>query len=149
MERRGLEKKDTMGAQLQLTRQRAAVLAVVQEAEKHLTAQEVYDRVRQRLPSTAFGTVYNALACLQQAGLIQVINVGSGPALYDRNAVRHDHVVCRQCGKVLDYSLPDLEHAIEDVTRATGFRIQKAEVLFVGLCPACQFGVESSAGKTA
>lgn len=127
-----------MSAPLQLTRQREAVLAVIQEAEKHLTAQEVYDRVRQRLPGIAYATVYNALAYLFQAGQVQAVHLGSGATLYDRNLARHDHLVCRQCGKVLDYCFPDLEHALAEVNRDTGFQAQKVELLIVGLCPECQ-----------
>ncbi len=127
-----------MPEQLRLTRQREAVLRVMLQAEKHLTAQEVYDRVRQQLPGLAYGTVYNALSYLVQAGLIQMVTMGNGPALYDRNVDRHDHLVCRQCGKVLDYSFDDLEQAIAQVAKTTGFRIEKAEALFIGLCPDCQ-----------
>ena len=123
---------------IRLTRQREAVFHVIQQADKHLTAQEVYDHVRQQLPGIAYGTVYNALSYLIAAGLIQVVNVGNGPALYDRNLDRHDHLVCRRCGKVLDYSFQDLDQAIDQVSRATGFRIEKAQALFVGLCPDCQ-----------
>jgi Fur family peroxide stress response transcriptional regulator len=127
-----------MSAKMQLTRQREAVLAVVQQAEKHLTAQEVYDRVRQQLTGIAYGTVYNALSYLAQAGLIQIVNVGGEPALYDRNTSRHDHLVCRQCGKVLDYSFLDLEQARQHIASDTGFRVEKIQALFVGLCPDCQ-----------
>jgi len=123
---------------VRLTRQREAVLHVIQQADKHLSAQEVYDRVRQQLPGIAYGTVYNALSYLMEAGLIQVVNVGNGPALYDRNLNRHDHLVCRHCGKVLDYTFRDLEQAIDQVSKATGFRIERAQALFVGLCPDCQ-----------
>ena len=114
------------------------MLEVIQEAEKHLTAQEIHDRVRARLPGLAYATVYNALGYLQQAGLVQVINLGSGAALYDKNVARHDHLVCRQCGKVLDYSFPDLEQALEHVRRTTGFQVQKVEVMLTGVCPDCQ-----------
>ena len=127
-----------MSDPIRLTRQREAVLHVIQQADKHLTAQEVYDRVRQQLPGIAYGTVYNALSYLMEAGLIQVVNVGNGPALYDRNLNRHDHLVCRRCGKVLDYTFQDLERAIDQVTKTTGFRIERAQALFVGLCPDCQ-----------
>jgi Fe2+ or Zn2+ uptake regulation protein len=127
-----------MSAPIRLTRQREAVLLVIQQADKHLSAQEIYDRVRQQLPGIAYGTVYNALSYLMEAGLIQVVNVGSGPALYDRNLKRHDHLVCRHCGKVLDYAFGDLERAIDEVASVTGFRIERAEALFVGLCPDCQ-----------
>lgn len=121
----------------QLTRQREAVLEVVRQAEKHLTAQEIYDRVRQRLPGTAYGTVYNALAYLQEAGLVQAINVGGGPTLYDQRTERHDHLACRRCGKVLDCCLPELEQALERVAKESGFRIERAHVVFEGLCAEC------------
>jgi Fe2+ or Zn2+ uptake regulation protein len=127
-----------MSDPIRLTRQREAVLHVIQQADKHLTAQEIYDRVRQQLPGIAYGTVYNALSYLMEAGLIQVVNVGNGPALYDRNLNRHDHLVCRHCGKVLDYTSRDLEQAMDQVAKATGFRIERAQALFVGLCPDCQ-----------
>lgn len=127
-----------MSAPLQLTRQRAAVLQVIQEAEKHLTAQEVYDRVRGLLPGIAYATVYNALAYLNDADYVQAVHLGSGATLYDRNLERHDHLVCRNCGKVLDYRFPGLDRALEEVNRDTGFQAQKAELVFVGLCPECQ-----------
>ncbi len=127
-----------MSGPIRLTRQREAVLHIIHQADKHLTAQEVYDRVRQQLPGIAYGTVYNALSYLMGAGLIQVVDVGNGPALYDRNLNRHDHLVCRRCGKVLDYAFEDLEQAMDQVARATGFRIERAQALFVGLCPDCQ-----------
>jgi Fe2+ or Zn2+ uptake regulation protein len=127
-----------MSNPIRLTRQREAVLRIIQQADKHLTAQEVYDRVRQQLPGIAYGTVYNALSYLMGAGLIQIVNVGNGPALYDQNLNRHDHLVCRHCGKVLDYVFRDLEQAMDKVAEATGFRIERAQALFVGLCPDCQ-----------
>lgn len=127
-----------MSGPIRLTRQREAVLHIIQQADKHLTAQEVYDRVRQQLPGIAYGTVYNALSYLVGAALIQVVNVGDGAARYDRNLDRHDHLVCRHCGKVLDYAFGNLEQAIDQVAEATGFRIERAQTLFVGLCPDCQ-----------
>ena len=138
-----------MSDPIRLTRQREAVLHVIQQADKHLTAQEVYDRVRQQVPGIAYGTVYNALSYLMEAGLIQVVNVGNGPALYDRNLNRHDHLVCRRCGKVLDYTFEDLEQAMDQVTRATGFRIERAQALFVGLCPDCQRDSKNTVGNFA
>src|SRR5258706_13811643 len=102
-----------MSDPIRLTRQREAVLYVIQQADKHLTAQEVYDRVRQQMPGIAYGTVYNAFSYLMQAGLVQVVNVGNGPALYDRNLNRHDHLICRHCGQGLDYAFRDLEQALE------------------------------------
>ncbi len=107
-------------------------------AEKHLTAQEIYDRVRQVLPGTAYATVYNALAYLVEHGLIQEVRLGEGPALYDRNVTRHDHLVCRRCRRVLDYQFPGLADNLVRVAEQTGFQVERAHVVIEGLCPDCR-----------
>ncbi|HED04296.1 MAG TPA: transcriptional repressor [Candidatus Fraserbacteria bacterium] len=120
------------------TRQREAVLEAIQQAEKHLTAQEIYHRVRQRLPGIAYGTVYNSLAYLREAGLVREVKLGDGPVLYDKRTDRHDHLCCRRCGVVLDYKVPHLEQLLKRVRRETDFQVESAHVLFEGLCPDCQ-----------
>lgn len=107
-------------------------------ADRHLTAQEIYDRVRQILPGTAYATVYNALAYLVERGLIQEVRLGEGPALYDRNASRHDHLVCRRCRRVVDHEFPDLADNLVRVAEQTGFQVERAHVVIEGLCPECQ-----------
>jgi Fe2+ or Zn2+ uptake regulation protein len=123
---------------LNLTRQRQVVLEVVMQAERHLTAQEIYDRVRQILPGTAYATVYNALAYLVDRGLIQEVRLGEGPALYDPNVSRHDHLVCRRCRRVVDCEFPDLADNLVQVAEQTGFQVERAHVVIEGLCPECQ-----------
>ncbi len=107
-------------------------------AEKHLTAQEIYDRVRQVLPGTAYATVYNALAYLVDRGLIQEVRLGEGPALYDPNLARHDHLICRRCRRVLDYQFPDVVSNLVRVAEQTGFQVERAHVIVEGLCPDCR-----------
>jgi Fe2+ or Zn2+ uptake regulation protein len=123
---------------LRLTRQRKAVLTVIQQTEKHLSAQDIYDRVREQLPQIAYGTVYNALAYLKEAGLIKEIYIDGGPALYDHRTDRHDHLWCHECGRVLDYTLPDMEKLIQGVADQSDFKVDKAYVVFEGVCPNCQ-----------
>lgn len=124
------------------TRQREAVLESIQQAEKHLTAQEIYHRVRQRLPGIAYGTVYNSLAYLREAGLVREVKLGDGPVLYDKRTDRHDHLCCRRCGVVLDYKLPHLAKLLTLVEHETGFQVESAHMLFEGLCPDCQGALE-------
>ncbi|HJU56536.1 MAG TPA: transcriptional repressor, partial [Pyrinomonadaceae bacterium] len=59
-----------------LTRQREAVLRVIRESENHLTASEIYEAARKRLPSISYATVYNSLKYLKEAGLIHEISFG-------------------------------------------------------------------------
>ena len=69
---------------LSLTKQREVVLQVIQEAEKHLTANEVFDEAKRLLPTISFATVYNSLRYLKDAGHICEIVFGYGACGFDR-----------------------------------------------------------------
>jgi len=127
-----------MPSSLRLTPQRAAILRAIDGADRHLSAPEVYDRVRRELPDIAYATIYNGLGYLRDSGLIQEVRLHEGPALYDRRTDRHDHLVCRSCGQVEDYRLAEVEAATEQVARDTGYAIERFQVIFEGVCPDCQ-----------
>lgn len=135
-----------MPSELRLTRQRSAILRAIDDADRHLSAPEVYDRVRRDLPDIAYATIYNGLAYLRDAGFIQEVHLNEGRALYDRRTDRHDHLVCRSCRRVMDYRLDDVETATERVARETGFAIERFQVIFEGLCPECQGTVAANGG---
>lgn len=131
-----------MARSIRWTRQREAVLETIRQTEKHLTAQEIYHRVRQRLPGIAYGTIYNSLAYLREAGLVREVKLGDGPVLYDKRTDRHDHLRCRRCGAVLDYQVPHLAKLLTLVRQETGFQVESAHVLIEGLCSDCQGSLE-------
>src|SRR4026209_1698044 len=90
-----------------LTPQREAVYQVIQERDDHPTASDIFEAARRRLPSISYATVYNSLRYLKDAGLGLKIILGDGPSRYDRETERHDHAICNDCGKLVDFDLPD------------------------------------------
>ncbi|MGQ9732829.1 MAG: Fur family transcriptional regulator [Candidatus Zipacnadales bacterium] len=123
---------------LRLTAQRAAILDIIQEHNSHLTADQVYEYVRLRIPHISLGTIYRNLAILSQYGLIRQIDVPNGPMRFDGKTDCHYHVRCTACGCLNDVyiePLPELEMKAQLLTKyiITGHRLE-----FVGLCPACQ-----------
>src|SRR5258706_9790527 len=90
---------------LGLTKQRQAVLQVIQASEEHLTANEVFEDARRILPGISFATVYNSLRYLKNEGLIGEVRFGTDATHYDRKLTRHDHAICRSCGKLVDLEL--------------------------------------------
>src|ERR1051325_1576831 len=90
-----------------LTRQRRIVLDVVLGSEDHLTANEVFDASRKVMPTISQATVYNSLRYLKDAGLISEIPFGNGASRYDRETSRHDHAICKGCGRLADFDLPE------------------------------------------
>ncbi len=120
-----------------LTKQRKAILQVIREAEEHLTANEVFDAARRLLPSISFATVYNSLRYLKNEGLIGEIRFGADVTRYDRRLTRHDHAICRDCGKLVDMELSIPDELLREAARLSQFKAGSIELTLNGLCPEC------------
>lgn len=129
---------DQGGARGALTRQRDAVLQVIRESENHLTASEIYEAARRRLPSISYATVYNSLKYLKDAGLIHEISFGNGASRYDRVTERHDHALCTRCGKLVDFDLAVSSDLVRAAVRKTRFKPEAIHLTLRGLCPDCR-----------
>ncbi|MGC9319613.1 MAG: Fur family transcriptional regulator [Armatimonadota bacterium] len=123
-----------------MTRQRRVVLETLASLDTHPTAAELYELVRQRLPSISQGTVYRNLRHLQELGYVQELDYGPGASHFDARVEPHYHVRCLRCGRVADLDL-DIEPrpTLEQAARAAeGWDIQGPRIEFVGLCPECE-----------
>ena len=122
------------------TAQRTLVLDVVKEADTHLTAAEVFERVRQREPRIGYGTVYRSLHLLAEHGLIQELTFADQSCRYDGRTDRHDHVHCLECGLLADVDVPVALMARHVAEERSGFRITSHHTVFSGMCPHCRAG---------
>lgn len=117
-----------------------AILDIVQEAENHPTALEVYERVRQVRPRIGLATVYRALHQLTEMGKIKELGRATESCRYDARTERHDHAVCTECGALLDIPM-DVHvsgEALEAAAQAAGVVFASYEVRIYGLCAACR-----------
>jgi len=121
-----------------LTKQRGAVLQVIRESENHLTASEIYEAARRRLPSISYATVYNSLKYLKDVGLVNEISFGNGASRYDRETERHDHALCTECGKLVDFDLTVTSELVRAAVRKTRFKPETIHLTLRGLCPDCK-----------
>ena len=119
------------------TKQRQAVLRVIQDSEKHLTANEVFANSQQLLPGISFATVYNSLRYLRTEGLIGEVRFGAECTRYDRTLTRHDHALCTSCGKLVDFELPIPRDLMNKATSLSHFQPESVELILRGLCPDC------------
>lgn len=122
---------------LGLTKQRAAVLQVIQDANEHLTANEIFETAKEILPGISFATVYNSLRYLKDAELIAEKNFGNGASRFDRMTTRHDHAVCTDCGKLVDMELEIPRELIESAASSSKFKPESIELTLRGLCADC------------
>ncbi len=121
---------------VRLTTRRRAILEALQETPDHPTAEEVLERVRQKVPGVSLGTVYRGLDALWRAGRIAKHEVPGGAARYDHEVKPHVHVVCSGCGAMAD--VPGVVPLPQGLPKeAAGFRITGANLTLNGICPSC------------
>jgi Fur family peroxide stress response transcriptional regulator len=129
-----------LNAEERLTPQREAVLQVIRSREDHPTANEIFQAARLRLPAISYATVYNSLRFLKEAGLVHEINFGDGASRYDRETDRHDHAICNDCGKLVDFDLPQAAELIQAAARKSKFKPASVHLTLRGQCPECRLG---------
>ncbi|MGW0043216.1 Fur family transcriptional regulator [Rhodococcus sp. NPDC003348] len=125
-------------AGLRVTAPRVAVLNAV-TAKPHTDADGVAAEVRAELGSVSTQAVYDVLKACVNAGLLRRIEPAGSPALFEtRTGDNHHHLVCRECGAVVDVDCVVGHAPCLQPSDDHGFVIDEAEVVFWGLCPDCR-----------
>jgi Fur family ferric uptake transcriptional regulator len=121
---------------LHITQARERIAAEVFQMPGHFDATDLWGRLRGNRIAAA--TIYRTLELLAEAGLVRRWMVRDRMC-YEESLSRphHEHLMCRQCGRVLEFSDRILEERLAEVVEAHGFRHQAHQVLISGLCPDC------------
>jgi Fur family ferric uptake transcriptional regulator len=122
---------------LRKTPQRDAILALIFASDEHFTADELWDRIRGSQLQASRATVYRTLGLLVEARLIQEIDLGDGQTTYDPNFLdrpTHNHLICVDCGKVIEFEDDHLEVLNDCITRRLGFRPVKQSLRIEACC---------------
>lgn len=90
-----------------MTKYEQAIFELIESSRSHLTAEQIYATLKQRYPTIVLATVYNNLKKLSQSGMVHKVTVEGQPDRYDRR-IRHDHLICADCGALLDIDLGDM-----------------------------------------
>ena len=115
------------------SRKRAAILAALQNTKLHPTAEWVYARLKPRYPDLSLGTVYRNLNRLREKGQAVSLGAVGGRERFDGDTSPHAHLVCQQCGAVLDVPARMPEEAeLARIAQETGCVAQTA---VRGQCP--------------
>jgi Fur family ferric uptake transcriptional regulator len=124
---------------IRMTRQREVILEELGMLHSHPTADEIYERVRSRLPRVSLGTVYRTLDLLSRSGLIGKIEIAGQQMRFDRELGAHQHIRCIRCGRIVDVPGERTPTECDRATlQATGYRLIERRVEFLGICPACR-----------
>jgi Fur family ferric uptake transcriptional regulator len=125
---------------LKRTAQRDLILDIFLRTEGHLSGEDLYRLVHEEDPSVGQTTVYRTLRLLTDSGLAREVRFGDGRAHYEHNYKHqhHDHMICSECGKIIEFFSAELE-AIQDAMAAKhGFEIRQHLLRMIGVCYECR-----------
>ena len=125
---------------LKITKQRRTVLKIFLESKDHVSVEELYNTVLKTEPKIGLATVYRTLALLTKSGLALEMDFGDGQKRYESSymSVHHDHMVCTECGKILEFNHPLIEKYQEEVAKQKNFKITSHKLDLFGLCEDCK-----------
>lgn len=124
---------------IRMTRQRQVILEELCMLHNHPTADEIYARVRRRLPRVSLGTVYRTLELLSRNGMIGKVETAGRQMRFDRDLDGHQHIRCVRCGRIDD--IPGEREPTDcdrEIVESTGYALVERRVEFLGLCPSCR-----------
>jgi Fur family ferric uptake transcriptional regulator len=124
---------------LKVTTQRMTILSCLQEGHRHITAQELFEKVMRVDDSIGFATVYRFLRSLTQNNFVTEVRMGGLPARYELTPkAHHDHLTCTICGKICEFENKSIESLQIKVAEQFGFILTHHVLELYGICSACQ-----------
>jgi Fur family peroxide stress response transcriptional regulator len=122
-----------------ITPQRMAILKVLAASEGHPSVEIVYEKVRQKFPTTSIATIYKTVNLLKQINELLEISFPDGSNRYDGyKPFPHPHVICVGCKKIIDADLGSLKDITAEAADQTGFDILSHRLDFFGICSDCK-----------
>jgi Fur family peroxide stress response transcriptional regulator len=122
---------------VRITPQRHAILEYLIATESHPTADEIYKSLADDFPNMSVATVYNNLRVFRNAGLIKELTYGDASSRFDFVTHDHYHIICDECGTIVDFHHPGLEEVEHLASHVTGFKVNSHRLEVYGTCPTC------------
>ncbi|MCT1449803.1 Fur family transcriptional regulator [Corynebacterium sp. p3-SID1194] len=134
------DKTDTLKIGARNTRQRAAVVDILQDIDRFASAQSIHRELTDRGQKVGLTTVYRTLQTLTEVGAVDALNSETGETLYrhcltDRH---HHHLVCTNCGRSEEIDGGPVEEWAKETAEKYGFQLSGHDAEVFGVCQTCQ-----------
>ena len=118
-----VEDQELKKAGLKVTLPRVKILQILENVvDRHMTAEDIYQALRDAEEDVGIATVYRVLTQFEAAGLIERHNFDNGPAVYELDrGEHHDHMVCTETGKVIEFHDSEIENIQERIASQNGY----------------------------
>ncbi len=129
-------------AGFKLTPQRRAILETLKSSGKHMSVEEIHEKVKTKCPHAGLATTYRTLDLLKELNLVTDINLGEEHKHYEWKRRHHYHLVCLECGDVVEFRSNFAIKIEKNVLKDYDFEITDRHVEFCGYCSRCAGGRE-------
>ncbi|RVU55231.1 Fur family transcriptional regulator [Anaerosphaera multitolerans] len=124
------------------THQRAKIYEVfLNNRDSHLSTEDVFEHLKKDNPEIGIATVYRTLMLFEELGILYKISFDDGLIRYeiksDDAVHRHHHLICTNCGKVIEFKLDLLDELEKKIEKAENFKIIDHNLKFYGYCEKC------------
>ncbi|MCH8289173.1 MAG: transcriptional repressor [Candidatus Marinimicrobia bacterium] len=125
---------------MKCTPARLSIFKEVYSSSEHFDADEIYFRLRSEKKRVSRATVYRTLDLLVENGFVSKVNVGQSQVHFENTLAQkhHEHLVCTQCGKIIEFNNKLLEEEQNRICKEYGFLPTKHNLIVFGLCDKCQ-----------
>ncbi len=121
-----------------LTPQRLMILSAIENSNDHISAEEIYAQVVAQYPNVNISTVYRNLELLKRLGLVTETDLGEGRVRYHpAEKGHHHHLVCRECGAIIDLDESVLSMVKDVLLKEHGFIADLRHLAILGRCVKC------------
>ncbi len=142
-------KEHFKGCGYRMTIAREAILEILSKTEDHLSADEIYIKMRSTLPHIGLATIYRTLEILTQMNVVHKFDFGDGRSRYElaehlKGGTHHHHLICTQCNRIINYTdfvedeVKLLQHVEKGLSEKYHFKITHHLIQFYGVCEKCQ-----------
>ena len=122
---------------LRMTPQRQLVLDAVRALD-HATPEQICVQVQRTAPAVNITTIYRTLDLLDRIGLVRHTHLGHGAPTYSAREHEHVHLVCHQCGTIMEVPTELMDGLTAELTERFGFALDVSHLALSGLCSTCQ-----------
>ncbi len=120
---------------IRVTPQRIAVYKILKDTHKHLTAEEIYSKIKKMFPRISLATVYAILDFFKNKNLIQEVKIKFDKSCFDIRVEPHHHFLCKKCKKIFDVDIPPCKTLKKK--EVDGHMILEFQGYFYGICKWC------------
>lgn len=122
---------------IKLTHQRMEIFREIASSDSHPSVEDIYHKLRSKLPMISLDTVYRTLSTFEQIGIVSKVSISDNKGRFDSNIIPHHHLVCTRCKGIMDFFWPTLDTTKVPSEAKKWGKILSKQVELRGICENC------------